>query len=130
MTGRLAPALAAIAALAIVGVHPASALMNTTTPGVVYTIRIVLTDASISVGRDKFTRNGHPVYPRGAVIHYQISNNGKRPYAFRIWDRIVPPIRPGRHTSILINWNYRGTFSYFTLYHHKPAGPHGSVIIL
>jgi hypothetical protein len=129
MTWRLAPALAAASALALVGGHEASARVATTTPGVVYTVKVVLTDASISVGRDKFTRNGHPTYPRGAIIRYEISNAGKRPYAFRIWDRLVAPIPPRRHASLLINWNYRGSFAYWMLYRNRPAGPRGRVII-
>jgi hypothetical protein len=129
VTGRLARALAAVCALALIGGQAAAARPATTTPGVVYTIRVVLTDKAIKIAHDRFTRDGRPTYPRGAVIHYEVSNQGKRPYAFRIWDQTVAPIAPGKHASILINWNYRGQFSYLTLFHDKPAGPHGNVII-
>jgi hypothetical protein len=129
MTRPLGPALAVACALALVGGPAAGARSTTTTPGVVYTIRVVLADRAIKVGRDRFTLDGRPEYPRGAVIHYEISNDGKRPYAFRIWDQTVAPIAPGKHASILINWNYRGSFPYFTLFHHKPAGPRGDVVV-
>jgi hypothetical protein len=128
-TKPLAATLAAAGALAMMSAPAAFARPATTTPGVVYTIKVVLTDTSISIGHDRFSLNGMPRYPRAAVIHYAIVNKGTRPYVFQIWDVHTSVIRPGKHTSILVNWNYRGLFKYATLYHDKPAGPKGQVII-
>jgi hypothetical protein len=129
VTAPRAIGLTAVCALSLAGAHAAFARPETTTPGVVYTIGVVLSDASITVGRDRFTRDGEPTYPRGAVIHYEISNGGTRPYGFRIWDRVLAPIRPGGHRSLLINWNYRGSFGFWTLFRNRPAGPKGEVIV-
>jgi len=107
----------------------AGARSQTTTPGVVYTIKVTLTDSSITIQKDRFSQHGVPYYPRGGVIHYAIVNRGKRPYRFKVWDEVTAPIKPGGHGSVLVNWNYRGVFDYSTLYQGKPVGPKGRIVI-
>ncbi|MDX6551785.1 MAG: hypothetical protein QOH74_273, partial [Gaiellales bacterium] len=87
-------------------------------------------DKTVAIPKDKFSK-GLPYarYPRGAAIRYKIINSGTRPYSLRIWDVTTPPIRPGHFDSVLVNWNYRGTFRYASLYHGKPLGPHGRIKI-
>jgi hypothetical protein len=128
MTRSIAAICCALLLLAT-GAQSAAARPETTAPGVVYTIKVVITDSSILFAKDKFSRNGVPAYPRGGVIHYEILNNGKRPYALKVWDEVTSPIPPRGHGSMLVNWNFRGLFGYATLYHGKPAGPRGRIVI-
>jgi hypothetical protein len=123
----LAPTIG-VTALVVAG-QPAFARRATTTPGVVYTVKVVLTNTSISIARDKFTRTGTIQYARGAVIHYAITNHGSRPYVLRIWDKQTATIEPGGHGAILVTWNYRGEYHYTLLYRGRPAGLTGNVII-
>jgi hypothetical protein len=116
-----------VAALALAGT--VSARQQTTTPGVVYVIKIKVTDRSIVIPRDKFSIGNVTRYPRGAVLQYRITNLGSKPYVFQIWGTTTAPIRPGKHDSFLINWNYRGSFHYGTLLHGKPTGHGGTIII-
>ena len=125
----VAMTLAIAVACAALSVQVALAQPTTTTPGTVYTLKVVITNTSISIAKDSFTRNGASRYPRGAIIHYAITNKGNRTYSFRIWDETTNPIRPGGHDSVLVNWNYRGSFVYETLFNRKPVGVKGTVSI-
>lgn len=126
----LAPLLAAAALAAAVGAS-ASAAPATTVPGVVYVDKVTVTDNSIVIGKNKFSLHSkYPRYPRGAIIRYAITNAGTRLYEFKIWDRTSTVLKPhGGHATVLINWNYRGRFSYETLFRSRPAGPRGYVTI-
>jgi hypothetical protein len=122
--------LAVAAGLIPAGAAPAAeARPRTTTPGVLYIIKVVLTDKTISIPRDKYTRNGHSRYPRGATIRYSLLNLGSRPYSFEIWGAHTDPIRPRGRDSILVYWNFRGKFGYRLLFKGRPAGPRGFVEI-
>ena len=116
-----------LAALALAGT--VSARQQTTTPGVVYIIKIKVTDRSVVIPRDRFSIGNLTRYPRGAVLQYRITNLGSKPYVFQIWATTTAPIPPGKHDSFLINWNYRGKYHYATLLHGKPTGHGGTIII-
>jgi hypothetical protein len=121
---------ATVLSLSAILVPTGAARRQTTEPGVVYIVKVVLTDKKISIARDKFTtKTGVTRYPRGAIIRYAITNKGKRPYAWRVWGADTPVMKPGGHESILVNWHYRGTYSYELLFRGKPVGPRGQIII-
>jgi hypothetical protein len=101
----------------------------TTVPGVVYAVKVLITDTKISIQKDKFTRNGVSRLPRGAQIRYEMTNKGTKPYVLQIWTTKSGTMRPGGHDSFLINWNYRGRYVYRTLLRGRPAGPKGLIII-
>jgi hypothetical protein len=108
----------------------ATAAVKTTIPGVVYVVPMTVTDKKVTVPRDKFSKGlTYSRYPRGAVIRYKVINKGTRPYSVKIWDATTTVIRPGDFDTILLNWNYRGNYTYATLFHGKPIGPHGRVKI-
>jgi hypothetical protein len=117
------------AAIALAAAAPGLAGTETTTPGVVYTIKVVLTNTTISIARDRFTHGEVTYYPRGAAIHFDIVNRGTRPYALKVWDEVTTPIKPKGRGSMLINWNYRGVFSYSTEFQGHGAGPKGSIVV-
>ncbi len=119
-----------MALLASAAVPSAGAGVRTTVPGVVYVVPLTMTDKTLVIPKDKFSRGlKYARYPRGAAIRYKVINKGSRPYSLRIWDVTTPPIRPGRFDTVLVNWNYRGTYNYASLYHGKPLGPHGRIKI-
>lgn len=108
----------------------ATAAEATTVPGVVYVIKLTVTDKTVTLPPDKFSKGlKYARYPRGAVIRYKVMNKGTRAYSVKIWDVVTPPIRPGHFDTVLVNWNYRGSYSYASLYHGKPVGPHGRIKI-
>jgi hypothetical protein len=126
----LTSALAAVCLVAFASAL-ASAAPATTTPGVVYVVKVTLTNSSITIPKDKFSLHSpYPRLPRGAVIRYAITNKGTRAYTFKMWDTVTTVLKPhGGRDSFLVNWNYRGRYAYETLYHGKPAGPHGFVTV-
>ena len=121
--------LAATAATASTLAGGASAHPQTTTPGVVYVVKTIITDNSFKITRDKFTRNGVTRWPRGAEIRFALVNKGTKTYVVEIWGEKTNPIRPGKHDSMLVTWNYRGRFTYRTLYRGKPTSVKGYVVI-
>lgn len=119
-----------IAAAAAAAGILAGGASSTTVPGQVYPIKVTITNKAITVQRDKFSlHSAYPRYPRGALIRYEITNKGTKAYAFKIWQTTTAVIKPGGHDSVLLNWGFRGTFVYESLYKGKPAGPHGHVTI-
>jgi hypothetical protein len=110
-------------------VGAALARPQTTKPGIVYTVTVILTDTRITLTHRAKGTLGLSRLPRGAIIRYEIVNRGSRPYVFRIWSSETAPIRPRKRDSILVNWNYRGRFVYKTIYRGKPFGPKGTVIV-
>ena len=124
-------ALVASSAALVAGLaQVASAASKTTAPGQVYIVKTTLTNTAIIIPKDKFSVGlKYPRYPRGAAIQYKVTNKGTRPYSFEIWAGKTRVIPPGHTDTLLVNWNYRGTFTYKTLYNGKPAGPHGTVTI-
>jgi hypothetical protein len=108
--------------------QPATAAVTTTVPGVVYVVRLTVTDTTVAIQKDKFSKGlKYARYPRGAVIRFKVLNKGTRPYSVKIWDAVTPAIRPGHFDTVLVNWNYRGSYRYASLYHGSPAGPHGRI---
>jgi hypothetical protein len=122
----LAAAIGAVSALSARGAAGAPA---TTKPGVLYIAKTIVTDTAIKIPKDQFRRGTQVRYPRGALIRYDVTNRGTRAYALEIWGSKTTVMRPARRASLLINWNYRGTYVYQLLYKGKPAGPRGTVII-
>jgi len=124
--------MSAIAPAVLVGAiaQSAGAAQRTTAPGQVYIVKTTLTNTAIIIPKDKFDIGlKYPRYPRGAAIQYKVTNKGTRPYTFEIWAGKTGVIAPGHTDTVLVNWNYRGDFTYKTLYRGKPAGPHGYVTI-
>jgi hypothetical protein len=122
--------VAGLLVLAGAGPPPAGAAVQTTVPGVVYVVKLTVTDKAVVLPKDKFSKGlTYARYPRGAVIRFKVINKGTRPYSVRIWDVATPAIRPGRFDTVLVNWNYRGSYNYASLYHGKPVGPHGMIKI-
>lgn len=94
---------------------------QTTEPGIVYPVQVDVTDRKITI---RYRR-----YVRGAIILYKIRNNGSRPYKFVIIGIPSQVIRPGGRDSLLINWNARGRFSYYTVFKGRPTGVRGTITI-
>jgi hypothetical protein len=131
-TAGICAALLGVAAVISTSLSDAAvAADQTTTPGVVYVLKVKLTDSSIVIQTDRFcTRSECPRYPRGALIRYAITNRGTKPYVFQIWASRSTVLRPsGGHDTVLINWSFRGRFLYEKLYRGKRAGPRGYVTI-
>jgi hypothetical protein len=125
----LAVSCASAVWLAATIVPTGQARPQTTTPGIVYIVKVVVTDTKITIARDRFTRNGVSRLPRGAQIRYSLTNKGTRPYAWRVWGASTPVMKPGGHESIFVNWQYRGTYRHELLFRGKPAGPKGRIVI-
>jgi hypothetical protein len=120
----------AASSAALVGgfAQSATAAVKTTLPGVVYIVKVDVTNATISIPPDKFSKGlKYSRLPRGSTIQYHVINRGTRPYAVRIWDKTTPVIAPGHMAPILVNWNYRGNFYYEKIFHGKPLAPRGRV---
>jgi hypothetical protein len=127
MKNMLAFSLALAAAATLPGaVH---ARPQTTTPGVIYVIKTVVDDKGIHIPKDQFTRNGVTRYPRGALIRYEFTNKGTKPYAVRIWASDTLVMKPGRKQSTLVNWAYRGDYTYARIYKGHQIAPIGKIII-
>ncbi|MDP9337053.1 MAG: hypothetical protein M3Q30_27580 [Actinomycetota bacterium] len=127
--GLLTLSCATVVSLAATIVPAAQTRPQTTTPGVIYIVKVTLTDKTITIAKDKFTRNGVSRLPRGAQIRYSVTNKGTRPYAWRVWGAATPVIKPGGRDSIFVNWQFRGTYRYELLFRGKPAGPKGHIVI-
>jgi hypothetical protein len=127
MKTSLAVSVALVAAIAVpAGVH---ARPQTTTPGVIYVIKTPVDDKGIHIPKDKFTRNGVTRYPRGALIRYEFVNKGTKPYAVRMWGTTTTVIKPGRMEIRLVNWAYRGDYTYARIYKGHQISPIGKIII-
>lgn len=123
------PLLAAIAAATAAGALAAS-VGATTTPGVVYPVRTLITgNGIVTIAKDKFTKGTLHRYPRGAMIRYEVFNKTKEVWAFWIWGARTTFIKPGKMDSILVNWNYRGTYTYRALGPKGQKGPLGEIEI-
>lgn len=102
---------------------------ETTTPGVIYVIKTPVDEKGIHIPKDKFTRNGVSRYPRGAIIRYEFVNRGKRPYAVRMWGADTVVMKVGGHATMLVNWQYRGEYTYARIYKGHQIRPVGRVVI-
>jgi hypothetical protein len=128
MRKTLALTAAAIAAGAIVP-GALTARPQTTTPGVIYVIKTPVDEKGIHIPKDKFTRNGVTRYPRGAIIRYEFVNRGKRPYAVRMWGADTVVMKVGGHAALLVNWQYRGDYTYARIYKGHQIRPVGRIVI-
>jgi uncharacterized cupredoxin-like copper-binding protein len=106
---RIATIIAAVAAIAT---PVALARPATTEPGVLYKVRVTITDTKITVG--------HGDYVRGAVIQYRVRNLGTRPHAFMVGDKETrkgertPTIKPGGTGILLVVYQSRGRYDFFS----------------
>jgi hypothetical protein len=130
MTKRVPISIAITACIGAIAV-PAAVMARplTTTPGVIYVIKTPVDDKGIHVPKDKFTRNGVTRYPRGAIIRYEFVNKGTKPYAVRMWAADTVVMKPGGKTQMLVNWAYRGDYTYARIYKRHQIRPIGRVII-
>lgn len=128
MKNMLAVSVALVAAVAAV---PATVVAQpqTTTPGVIYVLKTPVDDKGIHIPKDQFTRNGVTRYPRGALIRYEFVNRGTKPYAVRIWASTTLVMKPGRKETLLVNWAYRGDYTYARISKGHQIGPIGKIII-
>ena len=127
-------AAAVVSSLPVAFVPGAHARPQTTTPGVIYVIKTTVTDTRVVLQRDRFntprlTRRGTYRYPRGAQLRFAITNKGTRPYALKMWETTSPVMKPGGRNAIFVNWQFRGKYRYVVLYHGRPAGPEGVIVI-
>lgn len=127
MKKTLAVSVALVAAVAVPATVVARPL--TTTPGVIYVLKTPVDDKGIHIPKDKFTRNGVSRYPRGAIIRYEFINKGTKPYAVRMWGAETLVMKPGRKESLLVNWAYRGDYTYARISKGHQISPIGRVII-
>jgi hypothetical protein len=125
------PLIAAAAGVAAIALPTAvlAARPQTTKPGVVYVVKTPVDDKGIHIPKDQFTRNGVTRYPRGALIRYEFVNKGTKPYAVRMWAETTSVLKPGRKASMLVNWGYRGDYTYARIYKGHQIRPIGTVII-
>ncbi|HEY2776948.1 MAG TPA: hypothetical protein VGI77_03525 [Gaiellaceae bacterium] len=122
-------------AVLIVGVGallPAAAQSRdeTTTPGVIYVLKVSVDDKGIHIPKDQFTKNGITRYPRGAEIRYEFTNKGSKPYAVFMWaaDTVVMKAHGGK-ASMFVNWQYRDTYHYWRILRGHKLRPIGTIII-
>jgi hypothetical protein len=125
-TAALVAALALAAALPVV----TQARPRTTTPGVIYLLHTRVDDTGIHVPKDQFTKNGITRYPRGALIRYEFTNKGTKPYAVHVWGAETVVMKAnGGHATMLVNWQYRGEYHYWRVLRGKRLTPVGTVVI-
>jgi hypothetical protein len=120
---------AALLTLGVVAPTASTARPQTTTPGVIYVLKTRVDEKGVHIPKDRFTRNGVTRYPRGALIRYEFVNRGKRPYAVRMWGADTTVMKVGGHTALLVNWQYRGDYTYARLYKGHQIGPVGKIVI-
>jgi len=123
---------AAVAAAAAAALLPGSAgaRPQTTTPGVIYVLKVTVDDKGVHIPKDRFTRNGITRYPRGALIRYEFTNKGTKPYSVFMWAADTVVMKPhGGHASMLVNFQYRDTYHYYRLYRGHKIAPVGTIII-
>jgi hypothetical protein len=107
----------------------ATAKPMTTEPGVIYKVKVTMKGTTVHIAPDRFTRNGKPRYPRGAIIQYVITNKTDETKSLQIWSSRSAPIKPGQSKVVLMLWIYRGRFAYYMLSHKKKFGEKGVVTI-
>jgi len=128
MRQKVALAAALLAALAVPAAN--AARPETTTPGVIYVLKIPVDDKGIHIPKDRFTRNGITRYPRGAEIRYEFTNKGTKPYAVFMWAADTVVMKPhGGHATMFVNWQYRDTYHYYRVYRGHKIAPVGTIII-
>ena len=113
MSARLVVAVAS--ATALVMAAPGFARPQTTNPGAFETVRVVITDSSITV-RPR-------VSGRGVTGIFIITNRGAKTHAWVIGDTTRGPgknigfartLRPGQQRTVVLFLNYRGVLPYYS----------------
>ena len=56
-------------------------------------------------------------------------NKGTKPYEVHMWAANTVVMRPGGHTSMLVNWRYRGEYHYWRVWRSRRLTPIGTVKI-
>jgi hypothetical protein len=112
---------------AVIFACSASAAPATTTPGLLYVKRLVITNEKILISghtRPKLTDRVQR-YKRGVLIRYEVRNRGTRAYRLNILGSSTGTLTPGRHAAILVGWNRRGSFTFRA----RPGGPRMRVVV-
>ncbi len=105
----------------------ASAAPATTTPGLLYVKRLVITNQKILVQGHK-TRaltNRAQHYKRGVLIRYEVRNRGTRAFRLNILGSSTGTLARGQGAPILVAWNRRGTYRFRAV----PNGPRMRVVV-
>jgi hypothetical protein len=98
----------------------AQASEATTTPGVLFVSKLVITNEKVLIRREKFmTKTGIPHYPRGTEVRYDVRNRGTRPFGLNVLGSTTGRLAPGRQTSMIVFWGRRGKF----VFQVRPNGP-------
>lgn len=97
--------LAVVAGLLTAIVVPtAVAATRTTEPGVLYPVKVTISDTEIVIA--------HARYPRGAIIQYRVKNIGTRKHAFMVATQRTRTIEPGGKAILLVVFDVRGKIPY------------------
>lgn len=114
-------------ACAVILACSASAAPATTTPGLLYVKRLVITNEKILISGHTHPRMTDRVqrYKRGVLIRYEVRNRGTRAFSLNILGSSTGTLRPGARTPILVAWNRRGTYTFRAL----PGGPRMRVVV-
>lgn len=97
---------------------------STTEPGVLYPVKVTITDLAITVAQVR--------YPRGAIIQYRIRNLGKKPHAFIVGAVARSRrVEPGGKALLLVSFDTRGRFPFFSPLKadKNVAGMRGTIVI-
>jgi hypothetical protein len=106
---------------------PASAAPGTTTPGLLYVKKLVITNEKILVSghtRPKMTDRIQR-YRRGVLVRYEVRNRGTRSFQLNVLGSSTRTLAPGRGDQILVAWNRRGSYTFRA----RPGGPRMRVIV-
>jgi hypothetical protein len=107
--------LVAASALSLAVAAPALSRPQTTNPGAFETVKVVITDSSISV-KPKFSG-------RGVTGIFVITNRGKKAHKWVIGDTTRGPgknigfarmLKPEQQQTIVLFLNYRGVLPYYS----------------
>jgi hypothetical protein len=107
--------VAAASASALVTAAPGFARPQTTNPGAFETVRVMLTDRSLTVSPS--------VSGRGVTGIFIITNRGTKTHTWVIGDTTRGPgknigfartLRPGQQLTIVLFLNYRGVLRYYS----------------
>ena len=114
-------------AFAVIFTCSVSAATATTTPGLLYIKRLVITNQKILISghtRPKMTDRVQR-YKRGVLVRYEVRNRGTRAFRLNILGSSTGTLAPGRRAPILVAWNRRGNYSFRAV----PGGPRMRVVV-
>jgi hypothetical protein len=104
-----------------------SPALATTTPGLLYVKKLVITNQKILVQGHK-TRaltSRAQRYKRGVLIRYEVRNRGTHGFRLSILGSSTGMLAPGRRALILVGWTRRGNFTFRAV----PGGPRMRVVV-